>query len=177
MDAGRVRTAADTFKVEGYSYTGALSASARFVKQWLLGERKVSSYNGGAYKFSNTVMLDFVRAHPNLETCCQICSTDYSRVSKFVGIGLAAGCFYLFDRKDPKLAEEFYTKLNSGVNLEAGDIILSLRDKLAELQAGKLRVMAGTRALLLIQTWNKLRKGKTQGKVILSNVDDLPEIN
>lgn len=177
MDTGKATGTADSLKISGYSYTSCLASASRFTKKWLLGERNINIYNGGVRKFSNTVMLEFVSLHPNLETCCQICSTDYARITRQLGYGVAAGCFYLFNRKDPKLAVEFFTRLTDGINLESGDLILGLRDKLSELSAEKFKVMQGQKALILIQVWNRLRKNETKGKVVMHNVNELPEIN
>ncbi len=176
IDTGKIRKASDTLKIEGYKYTSSLAASSRFLACWFHGHRAPGFFNGGTYPISNTDTLNFVAAHSDLEVACQICKTDYAKMITFFGSSVGIGCFYIFHKKDPALAHEYYSKLSSGIGLEENDLILNLREKCAEYSLLTNKLKPSQKAFLLINTWNRLRSKETKGKILLREIDKIPEI-
>ena len=69
---------------------------------------------------------------------------------------------YLFSRKDPALADEFFVKLAQGTNLKDDDPIYLLRERLMRenLKGSRTRMVPREALALTIKAWNAKRKNE-----------------
>ena len=160
MDSGARRSAGDQLAIDGVAYSRNLAAIARRVWQW---EQK-------NYRFTNTVspsnseILEVVDAHPSLARSVEIghrCATQF-KVSNCTANGLA---HHLFLAIEPNQTALFFARLETGADMEEGDPVLALRNRLINDQTMQRRAPFHQGVNYLLRTWNAIREGKEISKL------------
>jgi hypothetical protein len=100
--------------------------------------------------------LEFLQKHPTLVDSGTWGVKSREVVSEAVGMF----CHYLFSGIDPHQADEFYTSLISGANLDEGNPILVIRERLLREKGASTRRTSYYKVAVLIQAWNLWRTGK-----------------
>lgn len=159
LDTGKARTAADVLSIEGMANTVVLSAAARLLYgyddgRWGAGTTKLSD------DVSNRMVLETVANHPRLSDAVRLVESKRRALSTFVPSSLAAALYYILQRANLTLADDFYNAFAEGANLDERHPILQLRNSL--LKRGKNnRADQVYKAALIIKAWNLFIRGKS----------------
>ena len=93
--------------------------------------------------------------------------------------GMAIGLHHLFSKVDPKKAEEFFTKLQSGYDLTEGDPIATLRQSLivAKQQSAGTIITKSAIFTYAVIAWNAYLRDERLTKLIFRSNSAIPEID
>ena len=152
IDCGANRRANHILDFNGESNTIGLAASLNALKR--LTSKNWSVRDG----YTNDEIMQALEQHPTIRDC-------YAKARKWQTFGALQGTwqaalYYLFQKKDPLQADQFFERLSSGVDLKATDPVWVLRKKLIENKTSDARLQSIQLAALVIIAWNAVRAGK-----------------
>lgn len=177
IDIGKKRSRADVLHMAGFVNTVALAGALRL---YLLFKRSKfkniypSVFRGGY--ITNTDILNIAEETPDMAKAVTTVYSDYRYVGRLMGICPAICLFYIFSKRDPKLAIEYYNALNSGINLGEDSVIRSVREKLINNLLSPKKLDVGNKISLVIRSWNFLRQGVRDKKLIIQPNITIAEI-
>lgn len=165
IDTGRSRTYGDILHFHGHVNSNALSNACRL----LLGFKE---HSGNLYdwaRFRDRKMFSPSDVVKECEENAEIVNSlqtlvSYKFTKKFMGLGTAALCHYLFAQRDRLMADEFFYLLEKGVNLDEGHAVLALKNCLTLRDHLTIQTAKGgyhrTAYLiaLVIKAWNAYRE-------------------
>lgn len=172
----RRRTMADHLYAEGLSNTQDLAAAIRLV----------AAYNAGDISQPPKSL-----SHAELEETRLLCPdlTDYVNMVKnkpatkivspsALGAVMYISCCLLAEKKGREIAEEFAYKIGHGTDLDAGNPILVLREKLLANKTHATKKLDRTAILaFIIKAWNAYVAGQSIKKLVWRpDADHFPEI-
>lgn len=152
MGQGAKRTAGDILGIRGVKNSRSLAAALRWV-----------------YRYHNNMMMN---PHPNI-TDDELADTlpDHPeivdslpfgvRAHTVAAPGLCTALHYLCRKRDLALANHFFWAFATGENLDTGDPILILRNRLLQglsKKHSRLLLRDEQKAPMIVKTWNILRK-------------------
>ncbi len=138
MDTGRKRSGADAVAIEGIEQSGLVSSTCKFIYNF---NNKV--YSRGALRMtkslSNSELIDFYKSNMSIGDSIKFyIKFPKSKPSeKIISSSLLAGFHFLLSNIDEIKANEFLTKLYTGIGLEADSPITALRNKLLKAKINK----------------------------------------
>lgn len=148
-DVGRRRTAADTLAVRGEKNTARMAATLVLIEKYMTG--RVSS----SMHFANTEVAAMVDKYPGVRD-----SIRHEFSSKgLLPASLADACYYLFSQVDRELADDFFKRLHSGIDLHEGDPVYALRERLLHNSLSKAKFSKPYLFAICIKAWNAARTG------------------
>lgn len=163
MDTGKSRTAADILGLHGIPSRNETAAAARaLIVIERYGRLYVPRFSDPAASPTAKEQLDYVRAHPELETTVRIASHLTS--NGFIGGGgLWATAITLLYRKDPEATATFVEHLVEGDELKKGSPILRLRNMFRANYTTWDGTAKGRESFvaLVIKGWNLWRRGES----------------
>ncbi|MFI6510063.1 hypothetical protein ACIBCT_20860 [Streptosporangium sp. NPDC050855] len=158
VDDGAKRTMRDRFGFRGESDPGTLAAVVRRALLWERGLRSGTA----RYQPSALESLEFLDQHPELREASQAAS--HHRRAKLLAPSTIGLCWWLFSRLDEGQCEaqcaEFFDRLSDGAMLAKGNPILTLRNRLVDLNSQPGRVPEIHPTALTIKSWNAYREGR-----------------
>ena len=152
IDAGRIRTGGDTLALLGVVNSNRVSAAIKVVKLIVTGR----GANINHASFTNSEIQTLFLEYGGIEHSVQVA---YLRKGFFATSVLGA-LHYLFAKRDKEAADKFVEDLKNGENLEAGDAVLLLRERLLQNSYMKQKLKNGYIAALAIKAWNARKAGK-----------------
>lgn len=162
MDTGRPRTIKDLFLVNGIKYATELTGATRVM--WQLTQNR----DIPLYEFKNRLratlddLFTISETYPDLVNVCREALLNFKEVGYYAGRANAAALLYLFRQKDPTLAAEIFTQLETGAIADPNSPVLECRNLLIKLknnQRTRFATDKGYRLALIVRTWNLLRDG------------------
>lgn len=159
IDRGKNRNARDLFQIEGYAVPDAIAAAARIA---MLFER--NNVHANMLKTRSIVsldsMLEYVRKHESFSEDIKD-ALKWKTLQIYIGKAFLGGLYFSFKRKDPELAKEFYSLLNSGAIADENSVILQCRNKLIneKMNSNHRYLNPAYIGGLLVNAWNHLRDG------------------
>lgn len=169
MDSGRKRTTADSFKIAGLSNTNVLASVARRAWQW---ERE-------NYRFTNTEypttqeLKRILEAYPSLQRSAEV-GTRTNQAFNPANATATGFAHHLFHHIDPSLTAEFFAQVATGANLDEGDPILTLRNRLMREKSGPHLLSATLAIAFYIRAWNAVREGRPLLVIVQGPQDRMP---
>ena len=165
MDSGSKRSAADQLEVVGHKNATMLAGAATIIHRYNEGNMTSSNH------LPNTLCIDVIEKCPGLDESVKFVS---SHRPKFCKGSVASAVHYLAKKIDPELADEFFTKLFSGVGLCDGDPELTLSKKLSAMNIGASRRV--TKSFVEFHcfaiAWNAKRDGRELSMIRIPSVFD-----
>lgn len=176
LDQHSRRTRAQILAVEGEAYynhyAGALSWLWRYNNGQMASKTKTASRG----QFSTSVMLRERSNHPGLRDSVHfICGTNY-QLSRFASLPLSCTLHYIFSQKDKDKADAFFEKLCTGENLNVGNPIYILRERLISNRAELHKFSSVVQAALIVKTWNAFRASRKLGQLKYAQNESFPEV-
>jgi hypothetical protein len=130
IDDCNTRSMADVLHIKGEASSGLLSAGLRFLWLYVRGEIEHKDLRKGQICTKPLLELTLER-NPKIRSSVKFYSMLKQRPGGLlITAGMAIGLHYLFSLVDEKKADEFFTRLQSGLELTADDPIYILRARL-----------------------------------------------
>ena len=176
VDAGRKRTVGDVLKMHGHINNNNLAAAARAIMDYK--QHGIRLTRGRAAAYSNSEILAFIDANPDVVKCTQKAVHFHSVSNGLMPQSTASLIYYIFMQVDEAAAERFFDSLQTGADLDELNPILKLRNYLIGLRASKteLRVASYRTIVLAMKCWNKWRTGQPVANLRFSENEQIPEL-
>lgn len=168
IDIGRSRRPSDFMTVDGIPSASKVAAAARYViayrKNMLKNSHMIPSHEIVAFAKANTRMVESVSVTKS--------------TAKVVSPSVAAAWHFLFSEASEDDAESFIEDLRDGIELERGDPVLALRERLIKNRSGKAKLASKEIFVLGFRAWNDRRGGKRRKmtKVMKHADEQLPRV-
>lgn len=162
MDQGRRRSADEQLTLQGVQMDPSRVAALKQYIQWADGWMGKETKDKRA-QLTTPRIIEWANSNADV-----ISRVTYAQKYKKIKATPAAllSAFAIIDRENNRTnADEFFTKLMTGVNLEQGSPILALRNRLDVIQWNRIRVSAKDQIGLIISTFNLWRKGESRNSV------------
>lgn len=160
IDHGIPRTHADVLRYHNRRNPPTLAAITRKAMDWERGDRRFKS----SARITPAEMLKFLEEHPELERSVQV-AMMVNQTFKPIPKSIVGVAHYLFNKKDPDTTVWFFQRLADGADLKVGHPVHTLRHHLYNDQERALRKNQDRYMVLLIRTWNGVRKGRQMFKI------------
>jgi hypothetical protein len=153
IDLGKTRTHGNALYFKGYKHYNTLAATINHV-------RFIHNAYDTSKKSAPHETIEFIENNPGIIDC-----VDYIyklvQVSKYrdISVSIGAALFFIMRQKHAELAEEFFYKIYSGVNIKPDSPVLRLRAKMVG--AKHQRTRAKQKAAYVIKCWRYYRMGKS----------------
>lgn len=149
IDTGKMRSAGDTLSSMNRENYNRLAALLKRIDKYMTGRIEVS------VNYENSDIVDLLERYPDAD---EFMMTGCKQRGLLLPSVLDL-CCYLFNKKDPLLAQQFIEKVIKGVNLEEGCPFYVLRARLVN-NSMQPRKLPDTHVLALcIKAWNHARSG------------------
>ena len=170
MDLGRKRTTADAWKLRGEINVNVLASVARRTWMW----------DSGNHKFGNHLaptpgeLRAHLDANPSLRRSAEIGSrvNGHFRPASATTTGIAHHLFHRIDQGD---AAEFFARIETGANMDLGDPVLTLRERLMRDQANLKKVPPFVQIAYFIKAWNAVREGRELNTILQTAENHIPK--
>lgn len=177
IDIGKKRNRSDVLHIAGFSNVAALAGALRllFLFEKIKFKNIYPSLFRGGY-VSNEDILTIATKTPDMGKTVTTVYSEYKYVGRLMGTCPAICLFYIFSKKDPKLAREYYSGLQNGINLSEDSVIRNVREKLISNLLSNKKLDVGNKISLVIRSWNFLRQGVREKRLISSPNVNIAEI-
>lgn len=164
MDQHRKRSAGDVLGMHGYHNGTHLASTARVIHRWDAGIRSASLVGAGHLMLSPAELMDVIEKEPFLVPACEASRKKESE--RLASPRVYGSLWVLAHRASEPVADEFFSRLNSGEMLEKGNPILTYRRYLlmSHSQSNARRVYQTTSYTMLhagVRAWNAWVEGRT----------------
>jgi len=159
LDTGRKRQGSDVLAIHGVKNSSLVSSTIK----------SLSLYNNGCFgesgstsrTLSNEDILEFFNENKDIERCCEIGVSLYSKSNKILTPTVISLFYFLLSKISEKDGDDFLTKVCTGIGLEDGSPINALRNKLIRAKVEKnFTLIQSDIYKYIIITWNKYRLGE-----------------
>lgn len=187
IDTGKSRTSADVLHFAGHKNATSLGAALRLSIGWKVAKKDLNdwAHNQSHKRLSTQELLDEATKMPILgQIVSRINSLKFCK--KFIGVGTASFAYHLLNKYTTTangiLVDEFFTMLETGVNLAPESPILVLRDTLSMQGIKLFSGNAGAKnssykIALIIKAWNAwIAKKKVKSLYFNGEKESYPEI-
>jgi hypothetical protein len=154
VDDGVKRTLSDRMTFRGEACASTLAAVIRRAILWEHNHK----YQTGGFQPSALESFEFLHAHPELREAAA--AADHHRRFKLLPPSLIGLCWWLFAAIDQGACAEFFDRLGDGAMLPTKHPILTLRNRLTEMNARPGRSPERHSLAFVIKAWNYYRDGK-----------------
>ena len=155
MDQDRnTRTPAVVLGMHGESYPKPLQSTLSFLMRF----ESDSLSRGGSKRFATHEVIEALETYPNVRRSVEFCGRK--RLRNLLSWPMAAGLHYLFSQKDATLADLFFVYLMTGENLNSGDPVLVLRERLQDNRENTAKIQRKDLVIMVIKAWNAMRTRK-----------------
>jgi hypothetical protein len=147
-DCGLRRTSGDTLAVRGALNGRRLAAALAVLDRYMTGRLELK------VEYTNRQITELAKTYPDLER-----SLSKTLPRRLLPLSVYDACVYLFEQRDPALAEEFVQKLHTGAGLQPGAPWHALRERLVANNAARAKMPKEYLMALCIKAWNAARVG------------------
>ncbi len=168
VDDGAKRTMADRFTFHGEPLPATLAATVRKAILWEQGHRQHS----GRFQPSALESFQFLSDNPDLRDAAR--AADHYRRAKLLPTSTIGLTWWLLNRIDTDKCGEFFDRLGDGAMLPKGHPVLTLRNRLADINSRPGRTPERHVTALVIKAWNYFRAGKTLTALRFAENENFP---
>lgn len=170
IDRGKPKSNAQMLTMKGYTYSSITASAARQMYLWeAFGRDQYATARGEVSADEILMVLEY---HPGLEYAAQF--VRRCGATKVIPGRVCAFCFYLLRKSNPDKAEEFFSRIGDGVNLESGSGVLALRERMLGAKAARKHFSDFDVVSMIIRAWNAYARGKPLR--YLRGSSDMPKI-
>jgi len=155
MDQGAKRNAADHVAVLGKENYTMLGAALAMLRRYERGD--LSSTIASDKYVNGPEIIETLERYPNIES-----SVAFAHPCGHV-LSPSQACFFhfVFASKNKLLADDFFTRLGSGLGLTATDPVYHLRERLMASKADRTKKLTSKYQMaIVIKAWNATREGR-----------------
>lgn len=145
IDIGRKRTFGDVLGIHGETEGNNLAAALEWLWRWEHNE-----WLNGSRKATNPEKVETLSHHPKLRDSVAFVRKNMPPAS----LSAMAGLHYLFRRASPEKADAFFEVLGSGVNLNRGNPIYHLRERLLANKGSRAKMRTLDIIAITVRAWN-----------------------
>jgi len=160
IDAPKVRSLQDCLHIRGEVNVSSLSIAAKL--QWRHEHDLWTTGGAGMNQLSTREVEELIDTHEGLRDAVR--ATHSIRNAGVMTHGTAAFLWYQFALRSPEQTMEFFEKLRTGANLDAGDPVLTLRNKIT-LRPGGTVIYRIFIIAYAIKAWNAIRQGHSLSRL------------
>lgn len=160
MDAGVLRSAADTLHFAGEDNAQLMAAVARLVNHIKKGTLGGSRYNTG-----NEEILRVVQDNPGIRRSTEMAAKAKGGMTPIAPSVLGAAHWMIRQSNTAAEADTFLHRLSTLAGEEEGSPLLALSRRVNELKRNQVRVHARDLLTLVIKAWNYDVEGKSAAKL------------
>ncbi len=173
IDRGEARTVADWLKIRGYSNYTTCGHAAHNLHIFEVGSLHRSGATG---KFHPADADSVLARHPGLvDSVTFAISLKEMMGLVYKSVGTVAFLHYIFSRVDAQKANEFFTKLATGANLDKDSALWHLRNRLIADNQDKRKKMPPTvRMAFILKAWSFFSKGRAIKRLQYSEEETFP---
>jgi hypothetical protein len=166
LDGGRGRTMADRLSIDGSANSTQLAAIARQAFYWEIGQ-----FWAGRLVPSREELQMVIDGYPELKNAAQLAHVgNWSAIN--LPASMAGMAWWLFQRVSPEDADWVMDRLKDGASLDAGNGILTARNRLISSSRQNAQAQyfhPKMKLAWLIRGWNAYRDGEKLNKIIFKN--------
>lgn len=157
LDDGAKRTAADATSCAGIKHAAVVAGAAAWLIRYEAGSPAVAAANS-----QNRNAVAIARKNPRLvESAAYV--VGVKGLSAYIPPSISAFFYFMASARDQAKATEFIEKLASGADMDSGNPILVLRNRLYALR-GQTRIVAPYEKLAwMIKAWIAFIEGRSLG--------------
>jgi hypothetical protein len=158
LDTGRTRSYSDVLSIYGEKNCKNLASTLR--KLWYY-RKQGGNPHPGKLKPSVEQLTEFLNEENGVRDSLEIAQSWYSKMRPRLMSPAVIACYHhLFSEKDASLADSFFDRLTSGLNLDQTSPIYRLREKLLMNLTSLKKFPPLHLEAMLIKAWNAERKGR-----------------
>ena len=163
MDQGRVRSAGDQFNIDNLASASTGKTIAAAVRVYIAWENK-ELFSERARTITNPEIVAWARSHPaEIEVMNSVLNQGLRKLSTRPAVSLAS--LTKFYTVDSEAAHVFHQGLVEGTGLEAGNPMLTLREKLFRVKSSKDKVSDREIIGMFVLSWNAFRERRSITKI------------
>lgn len=152
IDRGATRTGGDIFSINGVQHANMMAAATSIVRHYDLGTIGTGVAQGNSWSLHE--LYEEYERHPNLQRSAAIGALF--RRSRIAPPAMMAALHYICARNARGVADEFFTKLATGEDINRKDPVYVLRKRFLE-QSVSDRLTRSAVAAMTIKAWNATR--------------------
>jgi hypothetical protein len=155
IDAGKPRGAGDTLWLMGATNANCTAATVRAIELIVTGKANYI----GRWQFTNADIQELFKKYSGVEASVRLARSSLGKKAICIPSILAA-LHYLFAKRDEAAANAFVQDIQHGANLNEGDGVYVLRERLMRESYMKTKLLACYVAALGIKAWNARRANR-----------------
>lgn len=169
IDSGKTRKGGDVLSIDGEKSTLILAAALALV--W--NEEQGTVARIGPTPPPST-LRDILARHPGIRDSVRYAGSH--RIENLIQPRIVAYCHYRFNSKSVNDNYNFFCDLESGANLDTGDPVLVLRNRLIKVHSSRSKLPPRDVLALMIKAWNFRRSGQSIRNLIWKSDEQFPDI-
>ena len=151
------RTGGDVLGIAGHQHAMVVASVARWIIKYDSG---FSPSPGSAWvTIPNRMIVEITKKNNDITDAVTFI-LSLSEIKRIMPPSIASFCYLMAARHDHKKAQEFFTKLASGEQLETGNPILTLRNRFIDLAGQKHTALGVEKTAWIIKAWNAFVDGR-----------------
>jgi hypothetical protein len=182
IDDCNTRSMADVLHIRGEANSNLLSAGLRFLWLYVRGEIEHKDLRRGQV-CTKPLLQATLEKNPKIRGSVKFYNLLKARPGGLlISAGMAIGLHYLFSLVDEKKADEFFNRLQSGLELTDDNPVYILRNRLISAQKEtSTRLTNSALYYYTVMTWNAYVKGTYVKRLVFApdtpqiEIEDLPK--
>ena len=172
VDTGRKRRLADLLKIEGHTDPHGLAAALNMLYRYRSGQRLDPSRSGAP---TPQQALALIQAVPELRKSVRAAR----KLTNEIGgpLGVFGALHFIFSEIDPRATEDFFARLEDGLEMKKGDPVWHLRRSIVHTRRDRHYTQTPYyMAAIIIKAFNYRRAGKTVDLLSFKSSEPFPAI-
>ena len=168
IDRGKSRTVGDLFGIRGEESPLSLASAARWLWRILQGPTFIWS---AGYVPTQAELDSVLIKYPELRRSVAFTTTGDAKafLVPTMGRGRPAAVHCIIQRNYPQAADDFFTALMTGENLNKKSPVKVLRDRVTRTALPKAHRPDWEIVYLLVRAWNAFIEGREVGKLVIAS--------
>jgi len=166
IDTGLHRSAANTLSLRGEINTTRLASALVVVDKYMTSRVHQN------LRYTNTEVEELLKKYPEVRESVR----KTAETKRLISPSVLTACHYLFSLKDADAADKFVNDLIMGRDLQEGDPVYFLRERLINNMLSKAKLQSHYIMGLLIKAWNFRRQNKNIKNLRFNMDGEKPEM-
>lgn len=160
VDAGRKRTTADAFSMDGVANASIVAAVGRRAWMWDQGNIRFTASSSP----STLEVKETIEKYPHIHRSAEIGARTAMSYKPTRG-AITGTAHHLFVQLDQDLTAEFFAQLTTGAKLDGDHPVMALRNRLLNDFTNRKKVPFHQGLAFYIRAWNARREGRELSRI------------